>query len=67
MAPEAQTEAPAVVKTVNVPITKGKTTLAVNLDEIPDDVYTEIVLQGLKVLLNRGTSKVTKEIGRAHV
>lgn len=61
MAPEAQTEATAVVKIVNVPITKGKTTLAVNLDEIPDDVYTEIVLQGLKVLLNRGTSKVTKE------
>lgn len=48
-----------VIKIVNVPITKAKTTLAVNLDDIPDDVYTEIVLQGLKVLLNRGTSKVT--------
>ena len=60
MEPEAQTEEAAVTKIVNVPITKGKTTLAVNLDELPDDVYTEIVLQGLKVLLNRGTSKVTK-------
>lgn len=50
-----------VVKTVNVPITKGKSTITVNLDAVPDDVYAEIVLQGLKVLLNRGMSKVTKE------
>ena len=56
---EAQTE--PTIKTLNVPITKGKTTLAVVLDEIPDDVYQEILLQGLKVLLNRGMSKVTKE------
>lgn len=49
------------VKIVNVPITKGKTTLAVNISDIPDDVWQEVILQGLKVLLNRGTSKVTKE------
>lgn len=55
------TEAVAEVKkTAMVPITKGKTTLEVVLDDIPDDVYSEIVLQGLKVILNRGTSKVTK-------
>jgi uncharacterized protein with PIN domain len=46
---------------VNVPITKGKTTLAVTIDNIPADVWAEVILQGLKVLLNRGTSKVTKE------
>lgn len=58
---EAQTGDAPIIKTLNIPITKGKTTLEVNLDSIPDDVYQEILLQGLKVLLNRGTSKVTKE------
>ena len=48
-------------KIINVPITKGKSTLAVDINAIPDDVFAEVVLQGLKVLLNRGTSKVTKE------
>jgi hypothetical protein len=60
MEPEAQT-APAERQIVNVPITKGKTTLAVAIDDIPADVWAEVILQGLKVLLNRGTSKVTKE------
>ena len=58
---EAQTEATAERQIVNVPITKGKTTLAVAIDDIPADVWSEVILQGLKVLLNRGTSKVTKE------
>ena len=48
-------------KIVNVPITKGKTTLPIDINLIADDVFAEIVLQGLKVLLNRGMSKVTKE------
>lgn len=60
MSEEAQT-APAEKQIVNVPITKGKTTLAVAIDDIPADVWAEVILQGLKVLLNRGTSKVTKE------
>lgn len=60
MAAEQATEATE-VKIVNVPITKGKTTLAVKIDDIPADVWGEVILQGLKVLLNRGTSKVTKE------
>ena len=51
----------AEVKIVNVPITKGKSTLAIDINAIPDDVFAEVVLQGLKVLLNRGMSKVTKE------
>jgi hypothetical protein len=49
------------ITVVNVPITKGKTTMAVTLADIPDDVYQEALLQGLKVLLNRGASKITKE------
>jgi hypothetical protein len=58
---EAQTEASAEPKIIHVPITKGKTTLAIDTNTIPDDVFAEVVLQGLKVLLNRGMSKVTKE------
>lgn len=61
MADEAQVTTPAEKQIVNVPITKGKTTLAVSIDDIPADVWAEVILQGLKVLLNRGTSKVTKE------
>lgn len=56
-----ETDASTPIKVLNVPITKAKTTLAVNLDELPDDVYMEAMLQGLKVLLNRGASKITKE------
>lgn len=47
--------------TLQVPVTKGKATIEVDVDAIPQDVFTEVVLQGLKVLLNRGTSKITKE------
>ena len=61
MEPETASTAPAEKQIVNVPITKGKTTLAVSIDDIPADVWAEVILQGLKVLLNRGTSKVTKE------
>jgi hypothetical protein len=47
--------------TLNVPITKAKgATLEVDLDKLSDEVLREVYLQGLKVLLNRGASKVTK-------
>ena len=58
----AEAQAAPTIKTINVPITKGKTTMAVTLADIPDDVYQEALLQGLKVLLNRGASKITKEL-----
>lgn len=45
---------------VQVPITKAKGFLELDTDNIPEDVYREVVLQGLKVLLNRGASKITK-------
>lgn len=46
---------------LQVPVTKGKGFIEINVDDIPGDVYAEVVLQGLKVLLNRGTSKITKD------
>jgi len=45
---------------VQVPIVKAKTTLPVDTDAIPPEVYAEAVQLGLKVLANRGTSKITK-------
>lgn len=43
-----------------VPCVKGKSTMEVDSDKITDEAtYREIFLQGLKVVLNRGTSKVT--------
>lgn len=45
---------------INVPITKGGSTVEIDTEKLPDAVYAEIVLQGLKVLLNRGMSKITK-------
>lgn len=46
---------------LQVPITKaGKTAyIEIDVDAIPPEVYTEVVLQGLKVLANRGASKIT--------
>lgn len=57
------------VKTVDprqvyrVPVTKaGKEAgIDINLDDLPDNVYREVVAQGLKVVLNRGMTKITKE------
>ncbi len=52
---------------LQIPITKAKGEfININTDspeeggDIPQDVFTEALIQGLKVLLNRGTSKVTK-------
>lgn len=46
---------------MQVPVTKGKGTVEIDTDKIPEEVYAEALLQGLKVLVNRGASKVTKE------
>jgi regulator of protease activity HflC (stomatin/prohibitin superfamily) len=49
---------------VQVPVTKGKGVVEVDTEKLPDDVYTEIVMQGLKTLVNRGMTKVTiKDLG----
>lgn len=46
---------------LQIPITKAKGKFVeIDTDQIPQDVFTEAVLQGLKVLANRGTSKITK-------
>ena len=45
---------------LQVPITKSKGFVQIDTDAIPEAVFAEIVLQGLKTLANRGMSKLTK-------
>lgn len=45
---------------IAVPVPKGKGTITVDIAKLPSDVYREVVLQGLKVLLGRSMSKITK-------
>jgi len=44
-----------------VPVVKAKTYLEVKSGILPDHVYHEALLLGLKTLLNRGQTKITKE------
>lgn len=46
---------------IKVPVTKGKGFIEVDTDRLPDAVYREAMLQGLKVIANRGMTKITKE------
>jgi len=47
---------------LQIPVTKGgkDATIEFDTDSLPEAVYAEAVIQGLKVLVNRGTSKITK-------
>jgi hypothetical protein len=45
---------------LKVPVVKGKSYLEVSPNDLPEHVYREVILQGLKVLLNRGQTKITK-------
>jgi hypothetical protein len=45
---------------VNIPITKGDATLEVDTDSLPQAVYEYAFLLGMKTLLNRGMTDVTK-------
>lgn len=46
---------------LKVPVTKAKGAFVeVDTDKIPQEVYAEALALGLKVLVNRGTSKLTK-------
>ena len=51
---------------MQVPVTKGKGIIDIDTDSLPEAVYAEALLQGLKTLVNRGQSKITvKELGDA--
>lgn len=44
---------------ISVPVVKGKGVVEIETDSLPEAVYAEALLQGLKTLVNRGMSKVT--------
>lgn len=49
---------------MKIAVTKGKDVVEIDTDALPTDVYAEALYQGLKVLVNRGMSKITKaELG----
>lgn len=54
-------DAQASANVLSIPITKAKGVVEIATKDIPDAVYNEALIQGLKVLLNRGASKITKE------
>src|SRR5258705_2316138 len=47
--------------TLRVPVTKAKGSIEVDTGSLPEHVYREALVQGLKVLINRGMTKLTKE------
>jgi len=52
-------EVPSTV--LRIPVVKGKSYLEVDTAQTPEHVYREVLIQGYKVLLNRGQTKLTKE------
>lgn len=51
-------------KIIKVPVSKGGKGVTLDLDcnKVPDAVWNEIILQGAKVVLGRGMTKITKEL-----
>lgn len=45
---------------LTIAVTKSKGSIEIDTSKLPDDVYREVLIQGLKVLANRGMSKITK-------
>lgn len=45
---------------LSIPCTKSKGFVSIDTDKLTDAVLVEVYLQGLKVLANRGQSKITK-------
>jgi hypothetical protein len=45
---------------LKVPVVKGKSYVEIDTSQLPDHVYREALLQGLKVLVNRGQTQITK-------
>lgn len=58
VAVEVETEPSTSLK---IPVVKAKTFIEVNTGDLPEHVYREALVQGLKVLVNRGMTKLTKE------
>lgn len=62
-APQPQTEATASVPStvMSVPLKNGAGSVEIDTAQLPDEVYREVLLQGLKAIAERSMSKITKE------
>ncbi len=60
MADEAEATVATPSSILTIPVTKSKGSVEIDTSTLPDDVYREVLIQGLKVLANRGMSKITK-------
>lgn len=47
---------------INVSITKGKGTLALDVNALPQHVFEALLVEGAKAYANRGMSKITKSL-----
>lgn len=57
--PEATAPAPTTI--MSIPLKNGAGSVEVDTAQLPDEVYREVLLQGLKVIAERAMSKITKE------
>lgn len=46
---------------LNIPVVKGKGSVPIDTDAVPENYYKEALLQGFKTIVNGGMSKITKE------
>ena len=46
---------------LQIPITKAGATIDFDTNDLSEEMYVLVVTEGLKTLLNRGASKITKE------
>lgn len=53
---EAEADTP-----LNIPVVKAKSTIVINTGKLPDHVFREALSLGLKQLVNRGQTTLTKE------
>lgn len=44
---------------IMVPVVKAKGMIEIDTDQLPEEVYREVILQGLKTIVNRGQTKIT--------
>ena len=58
---QAPTEAPAPSSSISFALKNGAGEVSVDTSKLPDAVYREALMQGLKVIAERGMSKLTKE------
>jgi hypothetical protein len=54
-------EAEGVDVVLNIPVVKAKGTIQIETGKLPEHVYREAMVLGLKVLVNRGQTTLTKE------